>query len=72
MGVCMCVHIYVHVYYPSIEATSNKIVALMSKKIAISRVSYSIFWGGGEKKMTQGYSWQHLIKSLTPSNAHCD
>ena len=36
------------------------------------RVSYRIFWGGGEKKITQGYSCQHLIKSLTPSNAHCD
>ena len=27
---------------------------------------------GRGKKITQGYSCQHLIKSLTPSNAHCD
>ena len=27
------------------------------------------FCWGGEKKITQGYS---LIKSLTPSNVHCD
>ena len=40
--------------------------------VCMYRVSYRIFCWGGEKKITQGYSCQHLIKSLTPSNAHCD
>ena len=32
------------------------------------RVSYRIFCWGGEKKITQGYSCQHLIKSLNKSH----